>query len=152
MGAGEELGRPLRVFKIALLLATVVINQGRGCALREPDIGPVFERVTALNSRPNDAGGDETIELTTAAQPRHCRRYKLRDNTPVGCDGNAVAGLDSPNVSTQVVLQVPNAGLHGSSIATCSHSKARVNRIESRSTIRSAAQQATNRCAADRKS
>lgn len=84
---------------MGLVFATVRINQVSGRARGKADIGPVFEEVAALDSRPDDARGHKSIELPAAAGLRHCRRYELRDNAPVRCDRNAVASFDSPNVA-----------------------------------------------------
>jgi hypothetical protein len=107
---------------LGLRFATIAVDQSSGGAWRQPDIGPVLEGVAGLHRGMEDASRDELVPSGCArGAPSTSRRNQFRDHTPVGGDGNPLAGFNAANVSAQVVPQLANAGVHGQIIATYGH-------------------------------
>jgi hypothetical protein len=68
---------------------------------------PLFERIAGFEGRTNHTIGDELIEATSPTRFR-CRAWgdELGDHAPVCRDRDALAGLNSPNIATEVVFQL----------------------------------------------
>ena len=104
-----------------LRFATVAIDQRGGRARRKPDVRPVFERIAVLRGRLNNACRDQLVIPTAPRLRPECWGYQLGHDASVRRHRDALSGFDSTDVSAQVVLQLPNASFHSSSIATCGH-------------------------------
>ena len=92
----------------ALRFATVDVDQAARRSSRQSDVGPIGERIAIFQGRPDDARCDEGVERRRSA-PSNCpRRPQFRNDSAVGRYGDELARFDSPNVQTQVVLEVPD--------------------------------------------
>ncbi len=89
--AGAVGGRAARAGR-RLRFATVAIDQVGGCSPREPDVGPLFERVTGLEGRANHTLGDKLVESTSTPRSR-CRAGGTSSATTRPC---AVIATRSP--------------------------------------------------------
>ncbi len=105
-----------------LRFATIAVDQFGGGARRQPDVRPVLERVTGFHWRVENAGRNELVPPTSGRNAGAASwRHEFGDHTPVGGDRNPLTCFDSADVSTQVVFQLSDAGLHVMNIATCGH-------------------------------
>src|SRR5439155_20168251 len=106
----------------ALRFATIAVDQFSGGARRQPDVGPVLERVTRFHRRVENPG---RYELVPAASGRSADtaswRNEFGDDSPVSGDRNPLACFNSADVAAQVVFELSDAGLHFMNIATCGH-------------------------------
>ena len=94
---------------LRLRVVTVGVDQFRGCPTRECNIRPVLHQIAGLEWRPNHTGGDEFVEVASRVF-RLCTWWdKLGDHAATNCDRDTFAGLDTPDVAPQVVLELADA-------------------------------------------
>ena len=75
-----------------------------------------------LRAGANHSRGDELIESVRLACRVDPWRDELRDHASMSRDGDTFAGLDPPDVTAQIVLELPDTcGGHDQIIATCGH-------------------------------
>ena len=102
-----------------LRFATIAVDQFSGGSRRQPDVGPVLERVTSFHRRMEDAGRNELLPSASGrCADTSSWRHELGDDTPVSGHRDPLACFDSPDVAAQVVFQLSDAGLHLINIAT----------------------------------
>jgi hypothetical protein len=94
---------------LALRFATIGVNQFGGGSSRKADVRPPFCRVTGFQWWANHSGRYELVEAARCALCLCARRDKLRDDATMSRDRNTLAGLNPPDVPTQIVLQFADA-------------------------------------------
>src|SRR4029450_12918722 len=94
---------------LRLRFATVSVDQFRSGSGRERNIRPVLPRVAGFEWRPNHAGGDELVEAARRGRCRCAWRDQLRNHPTMSRDRNTFAGLNSPDVAAQAVLELTDA-------------------------------------------
>ena len=106
-----------------LRFATVSVDQFSSGSGREPDIRPILRWVARFERWPNHARGNEFVESARHACCCLCaRRDQFRDHATMSRNRDTFTGFDSPDVTAQVVLELPDtSGDHDQSIATCGH-------------------------------
>src|SRR5262245_13971337 len=83
-----------------LRFATITLDQVRGSARREPDVGPVLEWVTRFRRRMEDASRNQFIppaseRIASTASWRH----QFGDHTPMSGHRNPFACFNAPDVA-----------------------------------------------------
>src|SRR5205085_11047335 len=107
--AGAELASGRSGREPLLRFATVAVDQTGGCAARQADVRPGFERIARFERCPNDTRQHEVLEpIVTTAPGRGAGRNKFRDDAAMGRDGDTLPCLGASDVATQVVLQLSN--------------------------------------------
>lgn len=111
-----------RRWRGTLRFATIAVDQFGGGARRQPDVGPVLERVTSFCWRMENPGRNELLPSASGrcAAPSGWR-HELGDHATMSCDRNPLTCLDSADVTAQVVFELSDPGLHLTNIATCGH-------------------------------
>ena len=100
---GEGPTRGLR-----LRFATVSGDQFGSGSGRQANIRPVLRRVTRFERWPNHSGRHEFVESARRIRCLCARWDKLRDHATVSRNGYTFAGFDPPDVTAQVVLELPD--------------------------------------------
>ncbi len=129
MIAAAAFGRRARVMVFrtvrrrgALRFATIAVDQFSGRSRRQPDIRPVFERVTRFHGRMENAGRNKLFPPASGRRAApSSRRHELGDHSSMSGHRNPLTFLDSSDIAAQVVFELSDTGLHPTNIATCGH-------------------------------
>ena len=108
------MGGERRTVGLRLRFVAVNVDQFRGCPRRDCNIRPVLRRIAGFEWRSNHTGGDELVEAAPRVSALCTRRNKFGDYAATNGDRDTFAGLDTPDVPSQVVLEF--ADVRGSSV------------------------------------
>src|SRR6185436_19510427 len=90
-----------------LRFATIAVDQCSGGAPRQPNVGPVLERVSRFHWRMQNAGSEEFLPAAFGRCPETASgRHDLGDDAPVSRHRNPLPCFDAPDVAAQVVFQL----------------------------------------------
>lgn len=93
-----------------LRFVTISVYEFGSSSARQPDIRPILRGVASLQRRANDAGCYEFVEAAcTAGMGCSSWRDQFGHDAAMSGDRDALASLDSADITTQVVFQLTNA-------------------------------------------
>src|SRR5438876_3541709 len=105
----------------ALGFATIVVDECHCRTAGQADLGPILEGIAGLLGRAESSCRQEFVPSTPVRLTSRLWRDQFGDDSPMRGDRDPFAGFYAADVSTQVVLQLADAGgRHGRIIATCS--------------------------------
>ena len=105
---------------VALGFATISVDQRRCRTARQADVRPILEGIAGFQGRAESSCRQEFVPATPMRLTTRFWRDQFGDDSPVRGDRDPFASFHAAYVSTQVVLQFPDAsGRHAGIIATC---------------------------------